>query len=73
MPKQSGLDFYKSLLSPPQVIFTTAYPQYAVDGFEVNAVDYLLKPIAYERFLTAVNKVLQLQQTDAMKSMILLF
>ena len=65
MPKQSGLDFYKSLLSPPRVIFTTAYPQYAVDGFEVNAVDYLLKPIAYERFLTAVNKVLQLQQTDA--------
>ncbi|WP_111684174.1 LytR/AlgR family response regulator transcription factor [Winogradskyella tangerina] len=58
MPKQSGLDFYKSLQNPPQVIFTTAYPQYAVDGFEVNAVDYLLKPIAYERFLTAINKVL---------------
>ncbi|WP_422104128.1 LytR/AlgR family response regulator transcription factor [Winogradskyella sp.] len=58
MPKQSGLNFYKSLKNPPQVIFTTAYPQYAVDGFEVNAVDYLLKPIAYERFLTAINKVL---------------
>ncbi|WP_299525807.1 LytTR family DNA-binding domain-containing protein [Winogradskyella sp.] len=58
MPKQSGLDFYKSLQNPPSVIFTTAYPQYAVDGFEVNAIDYLLKPIAYERFLTAVNKVL---------------
>jgi DNA-binding LytR/AlgR family response regulator len=58
MPKQSGLEFYKSLQNPPQVIFTTAYPQYAVDGFEVNAVDYLLKPIAYERFLTAINKVL---------------
>lgn len=61
MPKQSGLDFYKSLQNPPKVIFTTAYPQYAVEGFEVNAIDYLLKPIAYERFLTAVNKVLQLQ------------
>ena len=58
MPKQSGLDFYKTLKNPPQVIFTTAYPQYAVDGFEVNAIDYLLKPIAYERFLTAINKVL---------------
>jgi len=58
MPKQSGLDFYKSLANPPAVIFTTAYPQYAVDGFEVNATDYLLKPIAYERFLVAINKVL---------------
>lgn len=58
MPQQSGLDFYKSLAKPPAVIFTTAYPQYAVDGFEVNATDYLLKPIAYERFLVAINKVL---------------
>ena len=59
MPKQSGLDFYAKLKHPPKVIFTTAYPQYAVEGFEVNAVDYLLKPISYERFLTAINKVLQ--------------
>ena len=59
MPKQSGLDFYMSLKHPPLVIFTTAYPQYAVDGFEVNAIDYLLKPIAYDRFLTAINKVMQ--------------
>jgi len=58
MPQQTGLDFYKSLKNPPEVIFTTAYPQYAVDGFEVNAVDYLLKPFAYERFITAVGKVL---------------
>lgn len=58
MPEQSGLEFYKRLKNPPQVIFTTAYPQYAVDGFEVNAIDYLLKPISYERFLTAINKVL---------------
>lgn len=58
MPQQSGLDFYKTLKNPPPVIFTTAYPQYAVDGFEVNAIDYLLKPIAYDRFLTAINKVL---------------
>lgn len=58
MPQQSGLDFYKSLTKPPAVIFTTAYPHYAVDGFEVNAIDYLLKPIAYNRFLVAVNKIL---------------
>lgn len=58
MPKQSGLDFYKTLKNPPQVIFTTAYPQYAVDGFEVSALDYLLKPIPYDRFLSAINKAL---------------
>ena len=63
MPKQSGLDFYKGLQNPPKVIFTTAYPQYAVEGFEVNALDYLLKPIAYERFLTAINKVLVSKNT----------
>ena len=63
MPKQTGLDFYKSLKSPPEVIFTTAYSQYAVDGFEVNAIDYLLKPIAYERFLMAINKVIKNKMT----------
>ena len=57
MPKISGLNFYKSLSNPPNVIFTTAYPQYAVDGFEVNAIDYLLKPFSLERFLNAVAKV----------------
>lgn len=60
MPNQSGLDFYKGLQQQPKVIFTTAYPQFAVDGFEVNAIDYLLKPISYERFLTAINKAIQL-------------
>lgn len=67
MPKQSGLDFYKELQHPPLVIFTTAYPQHALEGFEVNAIDYLLKPIAYDRFLKAVNKVLsrtQIENTD---------
>ena len=59
MPKISGLTFYKSLIDPPNVIFTTAYPQYAIDGFELNAVDYLLKPFSFERFLTAVNKVVK--------------
>jgi DNA-binding LytR/AlgR family response regulator len=59
MPKQSGLDFYKSLKNAPAVIFTTAYPQFAVDAFDLTAVDYLLKPIAFERFLNAVNKAYQ--------------
>lgn len=67
MPKLTGLDFYKSLQNPPRVIFTTAYPQYAVEGFEVNAVDYLLKPIAYNRFLTAINKVISSEEDSIVK------
>lgn len=59
MPKISGLTFYKSLQNPPNVIFTTAYSKYAVDGFEVNAIDYLLKPFSFERFFKSVNKVLE--------------
>lgn len=59
MPKVSGLSFYKSLKNPPEVILTTAYPQYALEAFDINAIDYLLKPIAFERFTAAVNKVLE--------------
>jgi len=58
MPKLSGLAFYKSLSRPPAVIFTTAYPEYAVEGFEVEADDYLLKPFTFERFYKAVSKVI---------------
>lgn len=56
MPKITGMDFFRSLQNPPPVIFTTAYPQYALDGFEVNALDYLVKPIAFDRFLKAALK-----------------
>lgn len=56
MPKITGLDFFKTLRNPPAVIFTTAYPQYALDGFEVNALDYLVKPISFDRFLKATMK-----------------
>ncbi len=57
MPQLTGIDFLKTLIRPPQVIFTTAYPNYALEGFELNAADYLLKPISMERFMKAVNKV----------------
>ncbi len=57
MPKLSGINFYKSLNEKPQVIFTTAYPEFAVEGFELNATDYLLKPFSFERFIQGINKV----------------
>ena len=56
LPRLSGINFIKTLTRPPLVIFTTAYPEFAVEGFELNAVDYLLKPFSFERFLKAVNK-----------------
>lgn len=56
MPQLTGTDFLKTLTDPPLVIFTTAYPNYALEGFELNAIDYLLKPISLERFMKAVNK-----------------
>lgn len=56
MPDLNGLDFVRSLISKPMVIFTTAYSEYAVEGFKVNAVDYLLKPFEFQEFLKAVDK-----------------
>lgn len=64
LPRISGLDFYRSLSGAPPVIFTTAYPEYAVNGFEVNAVDYLVKPFPFDRFLKAVNKLLDQRRTN---------
>lgn len=60
MPELLGTDFVRTLKNPPKVIFTTAYRKFAVEGFELDAVDYLLKPISFERFLKAVNKTLDL-------------
>lgn len=56
MPDLNGMEFVKSLASKPQVIFTTAYSEYAMDGFQVDALDYILKPISYDIFLKSANK-----------------
>jgi DNA-binding LytR/AlgR family response regulator len=57
LPRLKGLDFIKTLKNPPQIIITTAYRAYALEGYELNVVDYLLKPINFNRFLMAVNKL----------------
>jgi DNA-binding LytR/AlgR family response regulator len=62
MPFLLGTDLVRTLQDPPNIIFTTAYRKFAIDGFELNAVDYLLKPISFERFLKAVNKVMHSRQ-----------
>ncbi|HAQ21616.1 MAG TPA: DNA-binding response regulator [Prolixibacteraceae bacterium] len=59
LPEMSGVSFLRTLVTPPLVIFTTAYPQYAVDGFDLEAIDFLLKPFSFERFCKAVNKARQ--------------
>jgi len=71
LPKLKGMAFLKTLTHPPAVIITTAYHQYAVEGFNLNVTDYLLKPFEFERFLVAVNKVRtakrELQETNDSK------
>jgi DNA-binding LytR/AlgR family response regulator len=64
LPKLKGMAFLKTLAHPPAVIITTAYHQYAVEGFDLNVTDYLLKPFEFERFLVAVNKVKTAQREE---------
>jgi len=63
MPKLKGLDFLKTLTNPPKTIITTAYKEHAIEGFELNVVDYILKPFSFDRLVTAVNKVSNTIQT----------
>lgn len=65
MPQITGIEFLKILKNPPKVIITTAYREYAIDGFELDVVDYLLKPITFERFLKSVNKYYQVSQDES--------
>ncbi len=72
MPQLTGIDFLKTLSNPPLVIFTTAYDNYAIEGFELDAVDYLLKPISLDRFMKSVNKAvkqIELKQKEAAPAM----
>lgn len=71
MPQLTGIEFLKTLSKPPMVIFTTAFANYAIEGFELNAIDYLLKPISMDRFMKAVNKAkeqLELTRNDSTPS-----
>lgn len=63
MPKLRGLDFLKTLTKPPKTIITTAYKEHALEGFELNVVDYILKPFSFDRLVKAVNKVSETQTT----------
>jgi len=68
MPELSGIDFLKSLQQKPKVIFTTAYSEYAIEGYQLDVVDYLLKPFSFERFVHAVNKAVELLKTNTSSS-----
>jgi DNA-binding LytR/AlgR family response regulator len=65
MPEINGMDFLRTLKKPPLVIFTTAYAEYAIESYELNAVDYLLKPVSFERFMKGIHKAIDILRSDA--------
>jgi DNA-binding LytR/AlgR family response regulator len=67
MPQLNGIEFVKTLKNPPKIIFTTAYRDYAIEGFELDAMDYLLKPISFGRFIKAINKIQRKPETEPIK------
>jgi len=67
LPKISGIDFLKTMVNPPHVILTTAFPNYALESYEFNVVDYLLKPFSFQRFMKAVSKVPVKKQAEQPK------
>ena len=68
MPKLTGFEWLKTLSQPPSIIVTTAYKEYALEGYELNIVDYLLKPFSFPRFLKAINKVNPHRKADLTRS-----
>ena len=70
MPNLTGIDFLKSLKTPPKTIFTTAYRDYAIESYDLDVIDYLLKPITFERFFKAVNRFLSIDNTSLSKELI---
>lgn len=68
LPEINGIEFAKSLVNPPSIIFTTAYREYAPEGFEIQAIDYLVKPISFERFLKAINHYLKVAAKPSIKA-----
>ena len=65
MPELLGTDLVKSLQNPPRIIFTSAYPEYALEGYELDVADYLLKPVKFERFIKAVHKAFRITEQEA--------
>lgn len=57
LPGMSGISFLRTMIKPPLIIITTAYPEYAIEGFELDVIDYLLKPFSFERFYKSINKI----------------